>query len=117
MRLPSTVVIVGLLYAADAPPTPIMSYYSFLNVSLHFKVRVIFPGGSTDPPCPTWLRPWSLRSGLLLHFFKIASVTCMVIDAMYEQRIKFCSASDNSGKYQNNELRFWLKQRLTFLFS
>ena len=47
MRLPSTVVVVGLLYAADAPPTPIMSYYSILNVSLHFKVRVIFPGGVT----------------------------------------------------------------------
>ena len=55
--------LVGLLYAADAPPTPIMSYYSFLIVSLHFKIRVIFQGGgggggvSTDPRCPYVVMP------------------------------------------------------------
>ena len=43
--------------SADSPPTPIMSYYSFLNVSLHFKICVIFPGGSTDPPCPYVVTP------------------------------------------------------------
>ena len=52
MRLPCTVVLGGLLYAADAPSIPIMSYYSFLNVSLHLKIPVFFQGGSTDPPCP-----------------------------------------------------------------
>ena len=50
--------------SADSPPTPIMSYYSFLNVSLHFKNRVIFPGGSTDPPCRYVVTPMHSKQAL-----------------------------------------------------
>ena len=109
--------IIGLLYAADTPPTPIMSYYSLLNVSLHFEVCVIFPGGGGQltPLAPTWLRPWPhvklacfnfITKGLKLEV--ITSLTPKLYFTITEQQFRFYCYTifvRYAGTYTKNDKR------------